>query len=380
MSIQKYFTGKGGETVKILVGNIFDSKAKTLVNTVNCVGVMGKGVALDFKKRYPEMFKEYEALCDAGMVRPGKPYYYGDFYGVSIINFPTKDHWRSPSKLSYIVSGLKWFKEHYQDFGITSVAFPPLGCGNGGLSWETVGPIMYQALKDLPISVEIYAPFGTPQEQLKEAYLESRIVDSEAEVLGVKAPKLNKYWLLILYVIQKLRHDRYSINVGRTIFQKVCYVITRVGIPTGFTFAEGSYGPYSNEVKSAITVLSNANLMTERKFGKMVETVVTPDFKLPDDTFTKEEIDKANRAFDLLCRVKNTDHAEMIATVLFSYDELDAHSQPTEQQVFDHVMQWKPHWRNAKADETKATICELSALGWMKPRLDEGLLDGDCLV
>ena len=92
--------------MKILIGNLFDSKAQTLVNTVNCVGVMGKGIALEFKKRYPLMFDEYSNKCKLKEVKPGTPYLYQDITGVSVLSFPTKDNWRSPSKLSYIVDGL----------------------------------------------------------------------------------------------------------------------------------------------------------------------------------------------------------------------------------------------------------------------------------
>lgn len=365
----------------IKIGNMFESKAQTLVNTVNCVGVMGKGVALEFKNRYPLMYKEYVSLCDQGLVSPGIPYYYSDLYGASVLNFPTKDHWRSPSKLSYIVSGLKWFRKNYKECGITSIAFPPLGCGNGGLSWELVGPLMYTMLKDLPIDIEIYAPYGTKPEQLTVAYLESNVISSPREVLGSKHVKFNKYWLLILYVVQKLNRDMYSLTVGRTIFQKVCYVLTRVGIPTGFHFVEGSYGPYTKEVDAAITVLSNANYMTERQLGKsrMIETVVSPKFVLPEDTFTEEEIAKADKAFDLLSRVKSTDQAEMIATVLFTYDEFCRSEQPTEQQIYDHILKWKPRWKGTKDQEIQNTICDLSALGWMFPRQDSGLLLNDGL-
>ena len=90
----------------IKIGNMFESQATTLVNTVNCVGIMGKGIALEFKKRYPNMFSEYVALCNSGLVKPGIPYYHQDLCGASIINFPTKDHWRSPSKLSYVISSI----------------------------------------------------------------------------------------------------------------------------------------------------------------------------------------------------------------------------------------------------------------------------------
>lgn len=364
----------------VKIGDIFESKAKTLVNTVNCVGVMGKGIAQEFKKRYPQMFEEYVSMCKEGEVKPGIPYYYEDLLGNSILNFPTKNHWRSPSKLSYIVTGLNWFKENYQLYGITSIAFPPLGCGNGGLPWKIVGPIMYSVLKDIPINIEMYAPYGTAQEQLTFEYLESNLIESTKDVFGTKGLSFNKYWLLILYVVQKLNHDKYSLSVGRTIFQKICYILTRVGIPTGFNFVEGNYGPYSNDVKEAIITLSNANYMTERQLGKMVETVVTPSFKLPDGMFTDKEIALADQAFDLMSRIKSTDQAELVATVLFSYDGLRKKEKPTEQQVYDHVLEWKPRWRVAYEQEVKASICELSALGWMQPRTDCGMLEEEDLV
>ena len=98
--------------MKVLIGNMFDSSMATLVNTVNCAGVMGKGVAFEFKKRFPEMYKEYVKLCDQKQLRPGTPYFYQDLCGTSIIVFPTKDHWRSPSKLEYIIKGLDWFVDN----------------------------------------------------------------------------------------------------------------------------------------------------------------------------------------------------------------------------------------------------------------------------
>lgn len=354
--------------MKVKIGNMFESQSKTLVNTVNCVGVMGKGVALEFKNRYPSMYKEYSALCKAGEVKPGNPYYYQDLSGASVINFPTKDHWRSPSKLSYIISGLDWFRANYKVLGIESIAFPPLGCGNGGLPWTVVGPLMYSKLNDLPIQVEIYAPYGTPPEQITERFLEENLIRSPREITGNKNLQLNKYWLLILYVIKKLNNDKYSLNVGRTIFQKVCYLLTRTGVPTGFTFVESQYGPYSSEVKQSIIVLSNANLMTEKKLGKMVETVVAPSFELNYEDYSIQDINNANKTFDLLSRIKSTDQAEMIATVLFSYDELiEKHSSVTEKQIFDHVLNWKKHWKNTKENEIISTIESLSILGWMKP-------------
>ena len=352
----------------VKIGDLFESKAKTLVNTINCVGVMGKGVALEFKKRYPSMFSEYVALCQSGYVKPGIPYYYQDLCGVSIINFPTKDHWRSPSKLSYIVSGLDWFRENYKKLNIESIAFPPLGCGNGGLPWTVVGPLMYSKLNDLPIEIEMYAPYGTPPEQITEKFLSQNLLESPAEITGNKNLKLNKYWLLILYVIKKLNNDKYSLSVGRTIFQKICYLLTRTGVPTGFKFVESQYGPYSSEAKQAVIVLSNANLMTEKRLGKMVETIVAPEFEIHEEDFSSQDIKNANQTFDLLSRIKSTDQAEMIATVLFSYDGLvNQYASVTEKQIFEHILSWKRHWKGVKEDEIISTIESLSILGWMKP-------------
>ena len=144
--------------IKVLIGNMFESKSQTLVNTVNCVGVMGKGIAQEFKKRFPEMYKEYKDLCNSGQVRLGYPYHYKDFFDVSIINFPTKKHWRAMSRLDDIINGLDMFIEKYKQWGIESVAIPPLGCGNGGLEWQIIGPIIYQKLRSIDIPVEIYAP------------------------------------------------------------------------------------------------------------------------------------------------------------------------------------------------------------------------------
>lgn len=142
----------------IKTGNIFESKCGTFVNAVNCVGVMGKGIALEFKRRYPEMYLDYVDRCKAREVKIGKPYVYQNSDGVKILNFPTKAHWKSASNLFYIAEGLDWFIKHYDEYGIKSVAFPALGCGNGGLRWEDVEQIMFCKLYDLPIEIEIYAP------------------------------------------------------------------------------------------------------------------------------------------------------------------------------------------------------------------------------
>jgi len=135
--------------------NIFDSPAQTLVNTVNTVGVMGKGIAADFKRRYPEMYRRYRELCEQGQLDIGKLYLYRTA-NHWILNFPTKKHWRNPSKIEYIEAGLQKFLEIYTDAGVTGISFPQLGCGNGNLPWSRVRPLMEKYLKTLPIPVYVH--------------------------------------------------------------------------------------------------------------------------------------------------------------------------------------------------------------------------------
>jgi O-acetyl-ADP-ribose deacetylase (regulator of RNase III) len=136
--------------------NLFESPAKVLVNTVNIVGVMGRGIALTFKKIYPDMFKQYQKLCENTKFHLGSLWLYKTSHKW-ILNFPTKKHWRQPSKPEYIEKGLRKFISTYSSMGITSIAFPQLGCGNGELDWETVvHPLMKKYLLKLPIDIFIY--------------------------------------------------------------------------------------------------------------------------------------------------------------------------------------------------------------------------------
>jgi O-acetyl-ADP-ribose deacetylase (regulator of RNase III) len=136
--------------------SLFDSPAQTLVNTVNTVGVMGKGIAAVFKRLYPEMYERYRHLCQEGKLDAGMLYIYRTPNKI-IVNFPTKKHWRQPSKVEYIEAGLRKFVEHYTDYGISSVSFPQLGCGHGELDWEAqVQPVMERYLQNLPIPVYVH--------------------------------------------------------------------------------------------------------------------------------------------------------------------------------------------------------------------------------
>ncbi|AYL96549.1 macro domain-containing protein [Mucilaginibacter celer] len=143
-------------------GNLLADKAEALVNTVNCVGVMGKGIALAFREAFPLNYKLYRAACAAGEVQPGKLFIVSDFnlfYGQKrIINFPTKTDWRKPSQYEYVESGLKALVGHLNANPVATLALPALGCGNGGLNWERVKEMIESQLGDLPAAISVYEP------------------------------------------------------------------------------------------------------------------------------------------------------------------------------------------------------------------------------
>ncbi len=142
-------------SLKVIDGNLFESNCQTIVNTINCFGVMGKGIALEYKKRFPDMFLRYKELCSKKLIRPGILWLYkGE--NKWVLNFPTKDHWKNPSKIEYLETGLSKFLITYKDKGIISIAFPLLGASNGGINPDVSLEIMQKYLSQCDIEIEIY--------------------------------------------------------------------------------------------------------------------------------------------------------------------------------------------------------------------------------
>jgi O-acetyl-ADP-ribose deacetylase (regulator of RNase III) len=365
--------------IKVLIGDLFQSGSQTIVNTVNCVGVMGKGVAAEFKKHYPQMFKDYVARCGAKQVKLGEPFIYRDLLGTSIVNFPTKGHWRSPSRLDDIVRGLDFLVSHADEWGIKSLAIPPLGCGNGGLDWALVGPIMYQKLSALKIPVKIYAPFGTPQSQLTPEFLNQTMTAENAR--GRQQQKLNPAWLTLLEVVSELSKQRYANPVGRTIFQKIAYIITEQGVDTGFKFGQGDYGPFSSELQEAVKVFANTNLIEEKTLGRMTAIRVGQAYE-PFRQKHAEELAayqrKIDKTVDLFSRIKNTEQAEEVTTVLFAARKLKEKGNAqavSEQDIYQYIIEWKKSWD--KEDKRKAiasAIRNLEMLNWVRLQYSEALI------
>lgn len=362
--------------MKILIADIFQSKAQTLINTVNCVGVMGKGIALEFKERFPEMFEDYVKRCERKEVKPGVPYLYKRLLPPNIINFPTKDHWKSVSRISDIERGLQLLLSHYQEWEVTSLAIPPLGCGNGQLEWKTVGPLIYRYARQMEIPVELYAPYGTPPKELTMDFLSQDPAASLQRKTVQSA--INPAWLGLIEILRQIESKPYHWPTGRTIFQKIAYVATREGLPTGFRYEKGSFGPFSKDLKNAETKLVNNNLLQEERKGSMFVVKVGPNFARLRNDF-QQSISQwkpiVEKTTDLFLRM-NTDQAEVVATVIFAADALkkQRNSTPSETEVLDSVMQWKQRRQPPLEPKTVAsTIRNLGMLRWLDVKPDTDL-------
>ena len=366
--------------MKVLIGDIFESEMKTLVNTVNCVGVMGKGIAQIVKAKYPKMSDDYAHRCAMKEVRLGEPYHYSDLTGISIINFPTKQHWRAATRLSDIEDGLDHLVAHVPTWKIESIAFPPLGCGNGGLEWAKVGPLMYSKLKDLDIPVEIYAPFGTPARELKVDFLDAA---QQMDLLGKgrQRQKLRPEWIVLVEVLYKLEQQPHTNLVGREIFQAICYIMTKLGLDAGFHIERGIRGFFSSEVQEAINVLANNNWIIEQQLGRTTALKIGPRYaadrkKLRDRIRPFDA--KIDKTVDLFSRVKSTEQADEITTVIFSVQNLKQERKSndvSEQDLFDHMLSSKKISEDNELKQRRLaeTIRNLEMLDWVKLRFSESL-------
>ena len=234
--------------IKYITGNILESNADALINTVNTVGVMGKGIALQFKKAYHNNYKAYVDACKRNEIKIGKVFVVKDINLSSgekyIINFPTKKDWRNPSEYGFIDAGLNDLIRVLKEYNIQSVAIPPLGAGNGGLEWEKVKKIIEHKLSNLDIEIAVYEPSKHIIEQLKKERV--KLTDARA---------------LLLYVLYDLvKNGEY---VSEFSSEKVCYFLQRFGAKKYFNldFSPNFYGPYSGKVRFVLNVLNGSYIM-----------------------------------------------------------------------------------------------------------------------
>jgi uncharacterized protein YwgA/O-acetyl-ADP-ribose deacetylase (regulator of RNase III) len=366
-------------------GDIFNSQTHTWVNTVNTVGVMGKGIALGFKRRFPDMYEDYVKRCARKEVKLGVPYLYTRPKPPWIINFPTKEHWRSVASLNAIVEGLEYLKVHLQAWGVESLAVPPLGTGEGQLEWRIVGPTLYRHLKVLTIPVELYAPFGTSHGELQPSYLEQLSLEQDLGERDVPTSRVPAAWVALVEALREIEGDRYHWPVGRIGFQKLAYFATEAGIPTGLTYGRSSYGPYASATKALLARLINNGLLTERRRGRMFNIRVGPTFPDAVVEFRQQLAqwrDAIAKVSDLMRRI-STRQAEVASTVHFVARELKDRTGdiPTEVEVHDEVMRWKIRRKPGfDSQEVKEAVRNLALLGWLQVKPSPELLPEDELL
>jgi len=282
-------------------GNLLDADTTALVNTVNTVGVMGKGIALMFKERYPDIFKDYATACKNKEVQTGRMFVTqtGKLHGPKwVIHFPTKRHWRQPSKLEWIDEGLADLRRVLVEKQIDSVAIPPLGAGNGKLDWADVKPLIEKHLADLPgVEVIVYEP--------------TRAYQNVSKTTGVE--KLTPARALIAEMIR--RYEVMGLDCSILEVQKLAWILEFVISSGGYNdplklqFSADKYGPYSDRLRHLLNNLDGSYLHCDKRLADASPTDVihfAPDYSKTLSAYLQtgecapylDVIEKADRLID----------------------------------------------------------------------------------
>ncbi|WP_319764044.1 macro domain-containing protein [Maridesulfovibrio sp.] len=342
-------------------GNLLKSDAEALVNTVNTVGVMGKGIALQFKKAFPENYELYAKACKKDKVVPGTMFVTKSTDLIDpkyIINFPTKKHWRGKSKIEYVEEGLNDLIKVVQDKHIKSIAIPPLGCGLGGLSWETVRLLIEGAFASLPdVDVFLYPPKGTPcAKSMPNRTAKPKMTPGRRSLLGV----LSHY--------ASMRFDP-EFTLIET--QKLCYFLQLAGQPLRLNFVKWFYGPYATNLKHVINSLDGHYLTgwgagDERPLVKL-QLVNSMQSKINDGLKKDQELsDRIERVLDLVEGFDSPYGLELLGTVHWVItQELECKVDP--EKIFGSISNWTDRKsRMFQRSHIDLAIERLESKGWLQ--------------
>lgn len=305
-------------------GNILEENAEALVNTVNCVGVMGKGIALQFKQAFPENFRQYERACRTGEVQPGRMFTVTTgnlLYPRYIINFPTKRHWRGKSKIEDIKSGLKALIAEVQQLGVSSIAIPPLGCGNGGLDWAEVKPLIESAFAQLPdVQVIIFEPSGAPV--------------AEKMPVATKKPNMTRARALFIRLLELYGIPGYELT--KVEIQKLAYFLQEAGEPLRLPYVKHQYGPYADNLNHVLKHIEGHYIRGYGDGTSRAEIYVLPEGREAAQTFLEKEPEaqeRLERVSSLITGFETPYGLELLATVHWVAKENPKAAKDSEQAI-----------------------------------------------
>jgi O-acetyl-ADP-ribose deacetylase (regulator of RNase III) len=254
--------------IRYTAGDLFDARTEAIVNTVNTIGVMGKGIALQFKQRFPENYEAYRNACEHNDLKVGQLLITqsSSLFFRYIVNFPTKTHWKYPSKYEYIENGLRELRAKIAELNIKSIAIPPLGAGNGKLDWDRVKPIIERYLSDLnEVEVVVYEP---------QAIFEARDArpTTTAKLTPIRAMLLSLFY----------RYERVDGSLNLLVTQKIAYFLQRFGEPLRLEYTKGWYGPYATNLNKVLQAINGTYIQYEAQYDKPATKVNICDGKLMD--------------------------------------------------------------------------------------------------
>ena len=345
--------------IEFTSGDILKCEADALVNTVNCVGVMGRGIALQFKKRYPDNFKAYAAACEREAVQPGRMFVYetGQLTPPRfIVNFPTKRHWRGKSRLEDIDAGLVALVKVIRDNEIRSIAIPPLGSGLGGLDWNEVRPRIEHALVELAdVQVLVFEPKGAPGS------------DRMAHVREV--PTMTAGRAALVELIQRYLDGLLDPFVTLLEVHKLMYFMHAAGEPLRLRFVKARYGPYAENLCHVLNVVEGHLIAGYADGGDAPDK---PLSLLPGavdearDFLDQHEVSRARfeRVTRLVEGFESPYGLELLATVHWVMSREGASQQDS---VASHVYAWNHHKRQFTPRQLAIAAQRLKSQNWLSP-------------
>ena len=338
-------------------GNLLRADAEALVNTVNCVGHMGKGIALQFKQAFPENFAEYAKACKAEEVRPGRMFIHDTGSMVNpryVINFPTKRHWRGKSRMEDIDAGLDALVAEVRRLGITSIAVPPLGCGYGGLRWTEVRPRIEAAFAGLPhVTVLLYAPQAAPE--------------AAARVVKTARPKMTVARALFIRLMQQ--YTELSYRLSQLEIQKLAYFMQESGERLRLQYKAGHYGPYAENLNKVLELLEGHFIQGYSGSRKPdVELALLPGAVEEADAFLADHPDsreRLKRAAEVIEGFETPYGMELLSSAHW----VAKHEEPPAASAADAIEAFQ-RWNERKAkmfqpDHVRTAWERLESCGWL---------------